>query len=397
MTLDGTVFVILALLTALGRFAAFTAALGKEAGGPIAPRSALDRESFVVMAFRLLERFMSNTFGERILEVYPNWKLLAIIAALGIALCASAVGFGFGHFADATNAVSEGLEVSRVLALCILIGPALVIVALLILSKYGQVLAVSSFFVLGLMVFSNALDASSWSETTNNDDSFESFFTYLIVTLLCVFVLILSNAIFETITVLFARLALRPFSRAQSVHLGQSIENPMATVPVDFDKMPALGGRPTFFAVTWRMLLFALVSFYCFFTNMNIAFTFLITIRGVANGYLPASDFAAFVEIQRAIYDNETWMRLSRPIAEAQAIPFGNATLLEFCILPLVPALFILLALVTGLLMDLIDLGSGRALSRKLEAAQSSGSGLMGVLTVVSVVGGALAALFNHG
>ena len=144
----------------------------------------------------------------------------------------------------------------------------------------------------------------------------------------------------------------------------------------------------------WRLPVALIVSYACFFMALNIAFSAIITLRGIVAGYPFLGKFSVFWEVQRNLFWSETLPRLLRPFAEASAIPVGSTSLLAFCVLPLLPVALLFATLASTLVLDTVDLASNGAVTGRLAKNGEHAGPVFTTALLLSFFGG-LAALLT--
>jgi len=235
-------------------------------------------------------------------------------------------------------------------------------------TKFYRVTSISAFVVLGVFIFSHAISDTAWQLPSDSAfDAFGSISKRLSVITVCLLVLILWNAFFEMLSLGTVRCLIAPFDRLN----------------LDDERLKRL---------KWRFVslpVYLFIIYLCFLSTMNAAFSAIVSIRGVAAGYVPWLDFRGFWKVQLNILCNETLPRLIDPVGEGSAITVGNANLLVFCVLPLVPLVMISVISATGLLLDAVDRASGGQISRKLDSDDHDKHNKVFVATlIIALVGG---------
>lgn len=361
-TSTSTIFLLLSALVTLGRFAAFAQ---NPFGSSPASRTPEGAEQGDKHDSQMSTDGMPVSFREGPLG-FTRWALKSLWLFLNTVFAGPQAD---GH-TGASKDAKENNNHSRVYAFHILL----------------KMLTVSAFVILGVFVFSNALDDTAWRAPadgtlipgTSADGEGLSLIEMVGATFACFAMLIAINAIFETISLLSIWWSLRPFK--PSAHPDRGAANGSTATPDPISRF------------AWRLPVALTVSYICFYTTLNVAFSAIITLRGIVAGYPLLGDFDVFWQVQWVLFWQESLPRLLHPIAEGSAISVGNTTLLAFCVLPLLPAALLLVTLVSTLVLDTIDLASNGSVTDRLANKGKRAGPVFSATLVLSVIG-SLAAL----
>lgn len=340
MDSESTIFLLLSILAGFGRFAAF--ALDPTLGPkPARPGPGERRRSLTVRALVELNHFFEHSFG----PVFP--KPYLSLRTTGV--------------------------------------------------KFAKVFALSAFMILGVFIFSHALSETAWRVPVDGTVG-ETAQTgrRLLAIGMCLFALIFVNALMDLGSLVIVRFWLRPFEyRAKTP--------PPADIPPARELLLPEGHdprhRPQFKGLFWRLLalpVFVLGIYVCFMTTMNAAFSSILTIRGFVAGY--EFSWSELWALHAQLWWNETLPHFIDPIHEGRAVAVGSAHLLMFCVTPLIPALFVVVAVAAGAVLDLIDCAAPGSVSRVLDREDGHGHGhIRTAIVILALLGGAAAVVLSGG
>lgn len=360
-TSTSTLFLMLSALVALGRFAAFAQnPFGAKPSGKSSKTK--DKTIGKLSAPGMPVSFLGGPLG------FTKWALTSLRLFLDMVFG----GAEDQRDANLDNGSSTGR--ARVSKMHVLL----------------KMLSVSAFVVLGVFVFSNALDDTAWrapadgafTPWTSADVEGLSLLEMVGATFACFVALIAINAVFEMISLLSVWWSLRAFEASD--------DHDTKGAAVTEHTHGAETGSIASFA--WRLPIALVVSYVCFFTTLNVAFSAIITLRGIVAGYPLLGDFQVFWQVQWVLFLQESLPRLLHPISEGSAISVGNTNLLAFCVLPLLPAALLLITLASTLILDTVDAASNGAVTERLAKKGERAGPVFTATLVLSMLGG-LAAL----
>ena len=197
---------------------------------------------------------------------------------------------------------------------------------------YLHCFLISAFFVQGTVLFSAIFTARPWAV-------YELHFPALWM-VVGLFALILGNFLGDIISIVGTRFLLR------------SLETTLHT------KAAQKKVARNRFAVALFAPLIILFYLSLVVTVMNISFSIILSVRGLATGYFNLLDFGTYgvwAETQWNVLRSETHWRFFDPISEGQRMGIAGSNIIIFCLTPIIAPTLVLLAAVGGFVMDLID------------------------------------------
>lgn len=250
--------------------------------------------------------------------------------------------------------------------------------ALFSVRLFPRVFCVSAFIVLGVFWFSDLVSGDFGTATVEpslalEDRTLLALFSRIFWITIFLLSIIVSNTLFDVVSLTVTRHFLVPFD----------VQN------FSSERRRCLGWRCVFLPI------YCIIVYLCFIATMNTVFSIIILMRGQAAGYDIVTSPSQLASIEISVFWKETIPRIIDPIGEGSLVQIGKANLALFCFTPLFPAIILIFAFAIGIVLDAVDLGSGRQLSNKLAVAESRQNKLLAAALTVSVIAGVVGVVWG--
>jgi hypothetical protein len=233
---------------------------------------------------------------------------------------------------------------------------------------YLHCFLISAFFVQGTLVFSALFSYDTWSSP--RAPHFPA--VWIVFTL---FALVVANFLVDILSVVFTRHLLR-----LRLALDDPCQQPPPSSTVYLNRL-IVYGFPLVLIIYGALLV----------TTVNISYSIIITIRGLASGY--TLSLSEWWDIHHAVLTQETIWRMVDPVGEGYYLGAGGANALYFCLTPLLAPMLVVFAVTGAFIMESVDRLSRGRLSNWVRATHKERSRFLLWTTVVALVGSGAAAL----